>query len=185
MSRIKHYNHNTHQWEYSDVSYSIQQGSNIDYEEVNELINDAIKDKANRSEVEAHTTNKNNPHGVTVLQIGAAPATHNHTKNQITDFPTSMPASDVSAWAKAATKPTYTASEVGAAPASHTHAISEVTNLQTTLDAKAVKADIATTKYAAASNSAPIYFKISDFGAWGSGAWYEKGFSMLVYSRAG
>uniref|UniRef100_UPI002638F11A pyocin knob domain-containing S74 family peptidase n=1 Tax=uncultured Bacteroides sp. TaxID=162156 RepID=UPI002638F11A len=32
-----------------------------------------------------------------------------------------QPASDVSAWAKAATKPTYTYSEVGAAPNSHTH----------------------------------------------------------------
>lgn len=33
---------------------------------------------------------------------------------------TSMPASDVSAWAKASTKPTYTASEVGAVPTSRT-----------------------------------------------------------------
>ena len=31
-------------------------------------------------------------------------------------YPTSLPASDVSAWAKASTKPTYTASEVGALP---------------------------------------------------------------------
>lgn len=38
---------------------------------------------------------------------------HTHTKSQITDFPTSMPASDVYSWAKAATKPTYTKSEVG------------------------------------------------------------------------
>lgn len=38
---------------------------------------------------------------------------HTHTKSQITDFPTSMPASDVSAWAKAKTKPSYTKSEVG------------------------------------------------------------------------
>ena len=45
---------------------------------------------------------------------GAARQSHSHTKSQITDFPTSMPASDVSAWAKASTKPTYTASEVGA-----------------------------------------------------------------------
>lgn len=36
-------------------------------------------------------------------------------------YPTSLPASDVSSWAKAASKPTYTASEVGAAPTSHTH----------------------------------------------------------------
>ena len=42
-----------------------------------------------------------------------APSTHTHTKSQITDFPTSMPASDVSAWAKAATKPSYTKAEVG------------------------------------------------------------------------
>lgn len=42
-----------------------------------------------------------------------ANGTHTHTKSQITDFPTSLPASDVSAWAKATTKPTYTKSEVG------------------------------------------------------------------------
>lgn len=41
---------------------------------------------------------------------------HTHSKGDITDFPTSMPASDVSAWAKAANKPSYTASEVGALP---------------------------------------------------------------------
>ena len=42
-----------------------------------------------------------------------AKASHSHKKSDITDFPTSMPASDVSAWAKAASKPTYTAAEVG------------------------------------------------------------------------
>ena len=42
------------------------------------------------------------------------PSAHTHTKSQITDFPSSMPASDVYSWAKAVTKPTYTASEVGA-----------------------------------------------------------------------
>lgn len=47
------------------------------------------------------------------LVDGKAPTSHNHTKSQITDFPTSMPASDVSAWAKAATKPSYTKAEVG------------------------------------------------------------------------
>lgn len=38
------------------------------------------------------------------------------TKSKISDFPSSMPASDVSAWAKARTKPSYTANEVGAQP---------------------------------------------------------------------
>lgn len=39
----------------------------------------------------------------------------------VSDIPTTLPASDVYAWAKAATKPTYTASEVGAAASNHSH----------------------------------------------------------------
>jgi hypothetical protein len=42
-----------------------------------------------------------------------ADVSHKHVKADISDFPSSMPASDVYAWAKAATKPTYTKSEVG------------------------------------------------------------------------
>lgn len=47
------------------------------------------------------------------LVDGKAPTSHKHTKSQITDFPSSMPASDVYPWAKAATKPSYTKAEVG------------------------------------------------------------------------
>lgn len=43
-----------------------------------------------------------------------AVSSHTHTRSQITDFPTSMPASDVYAWAKAATKPSYNFGEIGA-----------------------------------------------------------------------
>ena len=49
----------------------------------------------------------------TAGEIGAAASSHTHTKAQIKDFPTSMPASDVYAWAKAPTKPSYTKTEVG------------------------------------------------------------------------
>ncbi len=42
-----------------------------------------------------------------------AAGVHKHTKSEITDFPTSMPASDVYSWAKASTKPDYTKAEVG------------------------------------------------------------------------
>ena len=48
----------------------------------------------------------------TPANIGAAPSSHTHTKSQITDFPSSLPASDVYSWAKASTKPTYNATEV-------------------------------------------------------------------------
>lgn len=51
---------------------------------------------------------------------GKASSSHTHTKSQIKDFPTSMPASDVYAWAKNSSKPSYSASEVGAVPTSRT-----------------------------------------------------------------
>lgn len=63
---------------------------------------------------------------------GKAEKAHKHSKADVTDFPSSMPASDVSAWAKAPTKPTYTAAEVGAAEKSHRHAWGDVTGKPTT-----------------------------------------------------
>ena len=55
------------------------------------------------------------------------PSSHKHGKADITDFPSSLPASDVAAWAKASNKPSYNWSEIGGkpsafTPASHTHA---------------------------------------------------------------
>ena len=67
------------------------------------------------------------------LKGAFAALTHTHTRAQITDFPASMPASDVSAWAKAPEKPTYTPQEVGAAAAQHSHAVADVTGLSDTL----------------------------------------------------
>lgn len=89
---------------------------------------DAVQDALDK-----HIADENNPHGVTASQIGAAPSSHTHTKSQITDFPTSMPASDVSAWAKAENKPEYTYTEVGAAPASHKHSKTDITDFPTTM----------------------------------------------------
>ncbi len=44
-----------------------------------------------------------------------------HPASMITGLPTSLPASDVYAWAKQPNKPSYNYSEVGAAPNSHSH----------------------------------------------------------------
>ena len=52
------------------------------------------------------------------LQDVKADKVHTHLVTDITDFPTSLPASDVYDWAKAETKPTYTHDEVGALPSS-------------------------------------------------------------------
>ena len=59
-----------------------------------------------------------NTMGVTPAAVKKAfgifgPKAHTHKKSDITDFPTSLPASDVYAWAKAASKPSYTKAEVG------------------------------------------------------------------------
>lgn len=48
------------------------------------------------------------------LQDAKAKKVHTHLVADITDFPTSLPVSDVHDWAKAETKPTYTHDEVGA-----------------------------------------------------------------------
>ena len=57
-----------------------------------------------------------------IAKLNDTPAKeHTHTKKDLTDFPESMPASDVYDWAKQPNKPVYTAGEVGAAPSGHTH----------------------------------------------------------------
>lgn len=68
---------------------------------------------------------------------GKANSSHTHTKSQITDFPTSMPASDVYSWAKASSKPSYTKSEIG------------LGNVDNTADANK------SVKYATSAGSAP------------------------------
>ena len=60
------------------------------------------------------------------------PSSHTHTKSQITDFPSSLPASDVSAWAKAASKPSYSKSEVGLGNVDNTADASKSVNYATT-----------------------------------------------------
>lgn len=72
--------------------------------------------------------------------IEAAPYSHTHTRSQITDFPSSMPASDVYAWAKASSKPSYSWSEITSkpstfTPSSHTHPLSDISDLQASWDA--------------------------------------------------
>ena len=65
-----------------------------------------------------------------------APSAHKHVKADITDFPTSLPASDVSAWAKAANKPSYTWGEITEkpgtfTPAGHKHVKADITDFPT------------------------------------------------------
>ena len=93
------------------------------------------------------------------LPAAFAPAGHTHSKSAITDFPTSMPASDVSAWAKAATKPAYNAGEVGAAPASHSHdaATQALAGFLSALDKQALDLVVSRVDQAVKSTSSPTF----------------------------
>lgn len=83
---------------------------------------DSIETGANRTVVDAALNATSlNPVQNKVLYsafAGKAASVHTHTRAQISDFPASLPASDVYGWAKAATKPGYSYSEISGTPAS-------------------------------------------------------------------
>lgn len=65
--------------------------------------------------------NGNNVLPMKVNNAGYADSAGSVAWSNVSGRPSSMPASDVYPWAKASSKPSYTASEVGAAPANHSH----------------------------------------------------------------
>lgn len=74
--------------------------------------------------------------GVNSVKVGSTTYNSSNGIVSLPAYPTTLPASDVSAWAKASTKPTYTASEVGAATESYvdTAVAGIVNSAPTTLD---------------------------------------------------
>ena len=89
--------------------------------------------------------------GVTGKPSTFTPSSHKHTKSEITDFPTSMPASDVYAWAKAQTKPSYSKSEVGLGNVDNTadknKSVSYANSAGTTPNVSATTADTTTESF--------------------------------------
>lgn len=62
----------------------------------------------------ANALNNDPAFATTIMALinGKADSVHKHTKSQITDFPASLPASDVYPWAKASNKPKYSVEEI-------------------------------------------------------------------------
>jgi hypothetical protein len=122
--------------------------------------------------------------GNEVLHVGnwedyAAALEHDHVKADITDFPTSMPASDVSAWAKAESKPSYTWTEIGSkpstfAPSAHDHVKADITDFPTSMPASDVSAWAKAASKPSYSwseiDSKPTSMPASDVSAWAKAA---------------
>ena len=75
---------------------------------------------------------------------GKANKVHTHTKSQISDFPTSMPASDVHEWAKKNKKPDYAWDEINNkpetfTPSTHKHKATDIENIGEVVTQAAVK----------------------------------------------
>jgi hypothetical protein len=81
---------------------------------------DSVATGANKTVVDASfVADSTNPVQSKVVKSaldGKSNTGHKHVKADITDFPTSMPASDVYAWAKASSKPSYSWSEISNRP---------------------------------------------------------------------
>ena len=101
--------------------------------------------------------------------INASDTNHTHTKSQITDFPSSMPASDVYSWAKASSKPSYSWNEINSRPTKLSDFTNDVGFSTTTGTVTGVK--VGSTSYSPSSGvvSLPAYptsLPASDVYAW-------------------
>lgn len=74
--------------------------------------------------------------------IGAAPATHNHSTSQVTGLDATLTAYDTRLDALEAQPVIDSPEDIGAAPLAHVHTIANVTGLQTALDSKVDDAQV-------------------------------------------
>lgn len=100
---------------------------------------DGVAAGSNRVPIDAElSTTSTNPVQNKVIKSaldGKSNTGHKHVKADITDFPTSMPASDVSAWAKAASKPSYSIGEIsGNLPVARLSGVIDSANLPSYVD---------------------------------------------------
>ena len=120
----------------------------------NKVIKSALDGKSNSSHT--HDDRYYTESEINTKLNAKANSSHTHTKAQITDFPTSMPASDVYSWAKQSSKPSYTISEVsGNLPASRISGTIAAANLPSYVDD--VLEYASTSKFPTTGESGKIY----------------------------
>lgn len=90
--------------------------SGIDTEETDPIFSTSPAANITNSDITNWNNKTSNTGTVTQVNVGSTSYNPSNGIVSLPAYPTTLPASDVSAWAKASTKPTYTASEVGALP---------------------------------------------------------------------
>ena len=90
--------------------------SEIDVEETDPIFSASPAANITSSDITNWNNKTNNKGTVTQVNVGSTSYNPSNGVISLPAYPTTLPASDVSAWAKASTKPTYTANEVGALP---------------------------------------------------------------------
>lgn len=90
--------------------------SEIDVEETDPVFSASPAANITASDITNWNNKTSNIGTVTQVNVGSTSYNPSNGVVSLPAYPTTLPASDVSAWAKASTKPTYTASEVGALP---------------------------------------------------------------------
>lgn len=146
------------------------------------------EDKSNKVTAWSDTTTDTNYPSEKLVKSaldGKAASSHTHVKSEITDFPTSMPASDVYDWAKASSKPSYSWGEINSKPTipSKTSQLTNDSGYLTSLPSH-------THDYLPLSGGTLTgnlnlnqYLKINAWSGYGSGSadfWYNGNNSMLT-----
>ena len=111
----------------------------IDLDQLQEIVNYIKQNKKILSQLGI-----SNISGLQSALNGKANKEHAHTKSQISDFPTSMPASDVHEWAKKNKKPDYAWEEINNkpetfTPSTHKHKATDIENIGEVVTQAAVK----------------------------------------------
>ena len=88
--------------------------SEIDVEETDPIFSASPAANITSSDITNWNNKTNNIGTVTQVNVGSTSYNPSNGVVSLPAYPTTLPASDVSSWAKQSTKPTYTATEVGA-----------------------------------------------------------------------
>lgn len=101
---------------YKDGAIRLWSNQSTSYTETDPIFSASVAASITSSDIINWNSKTSNTGTVTQVKVGNTAYDPSSGVVSLPAYPTTLPASDVSSWAKAANKPTYTAAEVGALP---------------------------------------------------------------------